>query len=301
MRERGLTTAVIGAIFLGLFVGPLAIASAGTRGYFPCLVIRFFEPCPDVVESAADVRPERLVEDPALLTERRFMPDLQALPIESIWAEPGRSSDGRSAVYLPPRLVREFLEAPTAERARAYLAWNQQRLNAVARAAEVLSAVASAQPPRNPTALGTTPAPTTCVAPAESGSLQEPRSPEPGPRAAMPAPTDRRLVGRGLAVVYAFASWCPHSARQTSIVAAWVRARPDVPVVGLLLDSPPGAERQFDSLPFPVQAGSPALRDQLGVRGYPTILFLRDGVPVQAVSGVTSVDRLEALAHGLGA
>jgi thiol-disulfide isomerase/thioredoxin len=108
-------------------------------------------------------------------------------------------------------------------------------------------------------------------------------------------------VGRGLAVVYAFASWCPHSARQTPIVAAWARARPDVPVVGLLLDSPPGAERQLDPLPFPVQAGSPALRDQLGVRGYPTILFLRDGVPVQAVSGVTSADRLEALAHGLGA
>jgi hypothetical protein len=74
-----------------------------------------------------------------------------------------------------------------------------------------------------------------------------------------------------------------------------------VPVVGLLLDSPPGAERQLDPLPFPVQAGSPALRDQLGVRGYPTIFFLRDGVPVQAVSGVTSADRLEALAHGLGA
>jgi thiol-disulfide isomerase/thioredoxin len=301
MRERVLTIVVIGAILLGLFADPRVIASAGTHFYFACPAIRFFEPCPDLDEGAADVRPERITRNPAVLPEWRPAPDRQALPIESIWAEPGRSSDGRGTVYVPPRPVREFLEAPTAERAQAYLAWNQQRLNAVARAAEVLSAVASAKPPRNPTALGATPAPTTCVVPAESGSLQEPRSPEPGPRAAMPAPTDRRLVGRGLAVVYAFASWCPHSAWQTPIVAAWARARPDVPVVGLLLDSPPGAERQLDPLPFPVQAGSPALRDQLGVRGYPTIFFLRDGVPVQAVSGVTSADRLEALAHGLGA
>src|SRR5262249_11667720 len=153
------------------------------------------EPCPDLDEDAADMRPERITRDPTVLPERRPVPDLQALPIESIWVEPGRSSDARGTAYVPPRLVRQFLEAPTAERAPAYLSWNQQRLDAVARAAEVLSAVASAQPPRNPTVLGTTPAPTTCVAPAESGSLQEPRSPEPGPRAAMPPPSDRRLAG----------------------------------------------------------------------------------------------------------
>ena len=301
MRERGLTIVAISGILLGLLVDPLVIASAGTRGYFPCVVIRFFEPCPDVDEGAADGRPERGVGDPAVFTDRRPMPEPQALPIESIWAEPGRSSDGRGAVYLPPRPVREFLEAPTAERARAYLAWNQHRLDAVARAAEVLSAVTASQPPRTPSAPGTTPAPATCVAPAETGSLHEPRSPDLGPRATGLASADRRLAGQGLAVVYAFASWCPHSARQTPIVASWARSRPDLPIVGLLLDSPPGADRQLDPLPFPVQVGSSALRDQLGVRGYPTILFLRDGVPVQAVSGVTSADRLEALAHGLGA
>ena len=108
-------------------------------------------------------------------------------------------------------------------------------------------------------------------------------------------------LGRGLAVVYAFASWCSHSARQTPIVAAWTRGRPDLRVIGLLFDSPAGADRQLDGLPFPVQAGSSALRDQLGVRGYPTILFLRDGVPVDAVSGVTPATRLEAMAHDLGA
>jgi thiol-disulfide isomerase/thioredoxin len=197
--------------------------------------------------------------------------------------------------------VREFLDAPTEERARAYLAWNQQRLDAIARATEVMKAVAVSQPQQSATSPVTTPSPATCLAPAESGPLRDPRFPEPGPRMAVPAPADRQLPGRGLAVVYAFASWCPYSARQTPIIAAWARSRPDLPVVGLLLDSPPGAERQLDALSFPVQAGSSALRDHLGVRGYPTILFLRDGVPVEALSGVTPATRLEAMARGLGA
>jgi len=302
MRDRRLAGAVLGAILLGVLVVSMASARAGTPGYFACQVIRYFEPCPDVEERGADVRPERIAREPAWLTERRRGPDPQTPPVESIWAEPGRASDGRIAVYVPPGPVREFLDAPTEEHARAYLAWNQQRLDAIARATDVMKVVAASQPQRSATSPpGTTPPPATWVAPAESGPLRDPRFPEPGRRMAVPFPADRPLPGRGLAVVYAFASWCPYSARQTPIVAAWARSRPDLPVVGLLLDSPPGAERQLDALPFPVQAGSPTLRDQLGVRGYPTILFLRDGVPVEAVSGVTPATRLEAMARGLGA
>ena len=300
MRDRRFVGAVLGAIFLGGLVGPLASAGAGTPGYFTCLVIRFFEPCPDVEERSASVEAEQIAREPAWLGERRRVPDPRTSPVESIWAEPGRPSDGRASVYVPPGPVREFLDAPTAERARAYLAWNQQRLDAIARATEVMKAVAASQPQRSATPPVTAPPPASCAAPAESGPLRDPRFPEPACRTPAPASADGRLVGRGLAVVYAFASWCPYSARQTPIVAAWARSRPDLPVVGLLFDSPPGAERQLDALPFPVQAGSPALRDQLGVRGYPTILFLRDGVPIETVSGVTPAARLEAMAHDLG-
>jgi thiol-disulfide isomerase/thioredoxin len=301
MRDRRLAGLVLGAILLSLFVGPLVSAVAGMSGYFACQVIRYFEPCPDVEERGARVEPDRVAREPAWLTERRRVLDPQTPPVESIWAEPGRASDGGASVYVPPGPVREFLDAPTAERARAYLAWNQQRLDAIARATEVMKAVAVSQPQRSATSPGSSPGPATCVAPAESGPLRDPRFPEPGLRTTVPASADGRLVGRGLAVVYAFASWCPYSARQTPIIAAWARSRPDLPVVGLLLDSPPGAERQLDALPFPVRAGNSALRDQLGVRGYPTILFLRDGVPIEAISGVTPTTRLEAMARGLGA
>ena len=240
-------------------------------------------------------------ESPRVLTERRRGPDPQTPPVESIWAEPGRASDGGASVYVPPTPVREFLEAPTAERARAYLAWNQQRLDAIARATEVLKAVAASQPQRSAASPGTTPAPATCVAPAESGPLREPRFPEPGPRAAGPPPP----IGGSRAGA---SPSCTPSRAGVPTRRARRRSSRRGPGAGRTCPSSasssiPRPARTVSSTRFrsPSRPGAPALRDQLGVRGYPTILFLRDGVPVEAVSGVTPADRLEAMARGLGA
>jgi thioredoxin-like negative regulator of GroEL len=54
-------------------------------------------------------------------------------------------------------------------------------------------------------------------------------------------------------------------------------------------------------MPFPVHTGSPALRDRLGVRSYPTLLVIKDGVPVERLAGLTPVARLEAVIRALGA
>ena len=300
MPDRWLVGVGLAVALLGSLGHPPARAESEPAGYFRCRVIRFFEPCPEGETRSADGRPEAVVEGSTSLAQPRG-PDPQEAAVESIWAEPGRGPDAQGTVYVPPKPVQEFLDAPTAERARAYLAWNQQRLDAIARATEVLNAIAVHQTPRATPAPGTASTAVTCAAPEDAGPLSDPRIPEPRPHSLASAPADGRLVSQGLAVVYAFASWCPHSARQTPIIAAWARSRPDLRVIGLLFDSPPGAEQQFDALPFPVQAGSAALRDQLGVRGYPTILFLRDGVPVEVASGVTPAARLEAMARGLGA
>jgi hypothetical protein len=307
IRDRSLIGAGLVAILVSPLGYPPARAEPEPAGYFACRAIRFFEPCPEIEERGADGRPEAVAEVSAPSVAQPRDPDSREPAVESIWAEPARGLDGRGTMYVPPKPVREFLDAPTPERARAYLAWNQQRLDAIARATEVLSTVAATSAPRATHAPRATPAPgpvstpVTCATPEDAGPDRDPQVPEPRLRAPAAAPAEGRLVSHGLAVAYAFASWCPHSARQTPIVAAWARSRPDLRVIGLLFDSPPGAERQFDALPFPVQAGSSALRDQLGVRGYPTIVFLRDGVPVEAVSGVTPAARLEAMARGLGA
>src|SRR5207249_2662870 len=127
-------------------------------------------------------RPAPVAGDSIGRREPSSEPDPREPVVESIWAEPGRGLDGRGAVYVPPKPVQAFLDAPTAERARAYLAWNQQRLDAIARAAEVLSAVAADPPARNTPAPGLAPPPATCLAPAEAGSPRDPSVPEGGIR-----------------------------------------------------------------------------------------------------------------------
>ncbi len=44
------------------------------------------------------------------------------------WAEPIITPSGRVSVYVPPQEVRDFLEKPDSENAKAYLAWNLKRI-----------------------------------------------------------------------------------------------------------------------------------------------------------------------------
>jgi len=65
--------------------------------------------------------------------------------IEEVFAEPVVGPDGKTRVYVPPKQVLEFLKNPTEENAKAYLKWNQERLEKIAAAQEVLQKVASKQ------------------------------------------------------------------------------------------------------------------------------------------------------------
>jgi len=44
------------------------------------------------------------------------------------WAEPVISPSGKVSIYLPPKEVRDFLDKPDAENAKAYLGWNMRRI-----------------------------------------------------------------------------------------------------------------------------------------------------------------------------
>jgi thiol-disulfide isomerase/thioredoxin len=278
-------------------------AGAGPEGYFPCPVIVFFEPCPAWGHASAQGRDAQTGQLFRQSSASGATP--AGTLIQSLWAEPSASPDGRGQVYVPPRAVREFLESPTPDRAEAYLAWNRERLRAIGRAAEVLASVAAEEgqavpglegPVRPSARPGTTCAAPTSVADGgpESSPLESRRL-RAGTEAAEPSGAPRRV-----SVVYAFSSWCPYSAQQTPIMAAWARSRPDLATTGILFDSPPAALPLLGSLPFPVELGSPALREQLGIRGYPTIVFVKDGVPVETLSGVTPIARLEAVSHAMG-
>ena len=285
-------------IVTALALGPSP--GAGPPGYFPCPVIRYFAPCLTV---------EPVGEPMTAGTEQIARPmltpgEVDSSHIESLWAEPSSGPQAAGPMYVPPKPVREFLEAPTAERARAYLAWNQARLRAIAQATEVLRLVTGSEKTGtdDPPAQATSGPTAGCAAPATNAGGALPAAGSVDLLAGVPgADADPRRVSHGISVLYAFASWCPYSARQTPLVAAWARSRPDVPVTGWLLDSPPGAAAQLDGLPFPVHAGSPALRERLQVRSYPTLLVVKDGVPVERLAGLTPMARLEAVIRALGA
>src|SRR5437867_10705658 len=120
MGSRRATAAFVTAILIG--VGAVASEAAGSLAYFACPWLVFFEPC-----QGPGPDPERAAPVPAAGPPPVAMP----APVESRWAEPQIGRDGAVTTWLPPKPVRELLDAPTPERAQAYLRWNLERLQAI--------------------------------------------------------------------------------------------------------------------------------------------------------------------------
>ena len=57
------------------------------------------------------------------------------------WREPVLTSDGRVTFYVPPQPVLSFLEDPTPDHARQYLAWQDEKMERVLKAQEVLAEI----------------------------------------------------------------------------------------------------------------------------------------------------------------
>jgi thioredoxin-related protein len=59
--------------------------------------------------------------------------------IENEWAEPVITPSGGVSIYVPPKEVREFLDKPGPENAKAYLEWNLKRIRKFIMAQEMLA------------------------------------------------------------------------------------------------------------------------------------------------------------------
>lgn len=77
--------------------------------------------------------------------------------IESEWAEPVVNPSGEVTIYVPPKEVRDFLDKPDPENARAYLEWNLNRIRKFVTAKEMLAKEAETlnQPEEDNSAAGT--------------------------------------------------------------------------------------------------------------------------------------------------
>lgn len=99
-----------------IFLSHLAIANA--QGIFQYDRIDFFnEGQKKITQAETEEQPETIVDE---------------------WAEPIISPSGRVSIYVPPKEVRDFLEKPDPENAKAYLEWNSKRIKKFILAQELL-------------------------------------------------------------------------------------------------------------------------------------------------------------------
>ena len=91
-----------------IFFSHLAVANA--QGLFQYDRIDFFDGI-DTQEKASQTVSK---ENPEAITDE--------------WAEPIISPSGKVSIYVPPKEVRDFLEKPDPQSAKAYLGWNLKRI-----------------------------------------------------------------------------------------------------------------------------------------------------------------------------
>jgi thiol-disulfide isomerase/thioredoxin len=198
-------------------------------------------------------------------------------------------------VYLPPRPVRDFLEKPTPENARAYLAWNLARMRQMDEAVSVMRDVAAQQfgiATHGPVTIPAAPsAPDAAVGRGTSQLLPLPLlSPSAPVTTQVQGPASGETAARQISIVYAFATWCPYSRQQTPIIN---QLAAHVPVRGIAFDSKPeDVQALRPGLAFPVVRGDADLRQRLGVRSYPTIFFYEGSRLLHVARGLQSPARL---------
>ena len=105
-------------IMIMTFLSHLAVANA--QGFFQYDRIDFF----NEAETGKKVNRAESEEQPKTIIDE--------------WAEPVMSPSGRVSIYVPPPEVRDFLEKPDPENAKAYLEWNSKRIKKIILAQELL-------------------------------------------------------------------------------------------------------------------------------------------------------------------
>jgi hypothetical protein len=264
--------------------GGRGLMASEVGGFFPCGEIIFFGPCSNATPIIA-VHPN---------AERPRSPAAAREIEETMWAEPVGGPDGHLRVYVPPKSVRDFLENPTAGNARAYLAWNQARMRHLDEAVKVLREVAaqqldgdpqlstrvSAAPPSRDSAVGTR----------TLSSLPSPLLLAPSASGRVDVKGHAGDDAGQISILYAFATWCPYSRPQTTVMN---QLATHVPVQGVAFDSNDADVQALrGTLAFPVVHGDIALQKRLGIQSYPTILFSKGGRFLHIARGFQPADRL---------
>lgn len=173
-----------------------------------------------------------------------------SLSRESIWAEPIRQPDGRMSVYVPPKPVLQFLEDPTRERAREYLAWQEERAKKLKTAMEVLRDLRD----EDTRVSGSRPAPAV-------PGVDAPASPPLPP----PAPAAANL---SIELLYFKKKGCPWCVEQDKVLAELTRAHPGIRVRTATPESAPELWAEHEVKVVPMIVVPAPLGRKVKLRGF---------------------------------
>lgn len=135
---------------------------------------------------------------------------------ETIWAQPVRTPDGNWMLYVPPKPILDFLENPTEETGRAYLAWKSEQAEKLSRAMKLLGRLKEAGSGM-PKGEG------------QEESLESPRK------------TDLRPG----TLLYFKKPSCPHCVTQDSILVQWLPKHPELRLEVILPEEHPEVWKSY--------------------------------------------------------
>jgi hypothetical protein len=153
---------------------------------------------------------------------------------ESIWAEPTKLADGRTSLYVPPKAVLQFLDDPSKETAKEYVAWQEERMKRLKAAMEILR------------------------------DLQAEREAKASPPVeAPPAPATGEIL-------YFKKHGCPWCAQEDEVLAPLLRARPAVRIRTVLIEESPDLAQAYGVTVVPTLILPGKSGKSLALRGFMT-------------------------------
>jgi hypothetical protein len=230
---------ILSRLILPLLAGGTALAQEGPPAAPPRAEPRRAEPS----SGTGFFRERRVLFWGEIPQERspKSSPPGQAGDVESVWAEPIRTPDGRVSVYVPPKRVLEFLETPSEENARAYLAWQRERMEKIVRATEVLARLSGKEASSALPELSAMGPP--AYPPANPLPKEKPASPElamalPSPPPAAAPPSEE--------ILYFKREGCPHCTHQDPVIQELLKERPGLKLRVLLPGAGEESWKAFD-------------------------------------------------------
>lgn len=112
---------------------------------------------------------------------------------ETVWAQPIRTPDGNWMLYVPPKPILDFLENPTEETAKAYLAWKKEQADKLGRAMLLL------------------------------GRLKESAAPSKTDDAGDKGELPQKEEDIHASLIYFKKPTCPHCVSQDAVLAQWLK------------------------------------------------------------------------------